>query len=51
MWFAQMNDVECSVVTIVPVGGAYYNGKWFAGGAKISLKVAYARQQNRYLLL
>lgn len=51
MWFARMNDVECSVVTIVPVGGAYYNGKWFAGGAKISLKVAYVRRQNRYLLL
>ena len=37
MWFARMNEVECSVVTIVPVGGAHYNGKWFAGGAKITL--------------
>lgn len=37
MWFSRMNEVECSVVTIVPVGGAYYNGKWFAGGAKITL--------------
>ncbi len=37
MWFSRLNDVECEMVKIMPAGGGYYNGIWFAGGAKITI--------------